>query len=612
MSDIILYMAADYEAVKFCKRVYTVADIQKLTRRHFAYSCLLADSVVIPAGCYFESDHATNLVDAYHVLFKPNDSARAIAGLSIGDNRESFYDDIRIKADWFPASYSFSDSERMSMLSKRLEDIEPTIRTGKMRNMLTRKILEDIDLKGNSFQTIQQSGFSCKEAEKLVRPLYTIVNEQKYAILPPYIRMEMEKQDKSINKVAQKRWLDFVLFKNYVVSCEEAYLAYCNNPLSLCYDELLKTIYTFKVDYRDTLLFEQFLSLFPLQELVEIEKLSPDRLYQLKRQDKIKHYITCYKEVVEHIREELSFYVLRQDYERIGSVLGKEQNREIDVFKKQFVIENTFEAEALYRAFHKPFLLSRARKTNEFRRWINTRNMDLPLVQILAIIEDDKEGILGAFIKELAVAAEIKHKEEQAKMSKNTILGIINIKPKQVIKEGKNSPHQNAVNDSKTMGKVASDTSLTDAKPPIKERLSRRRFAIALSFPGEHRDFVECVADILSNCFGRERILYDKYHQIEFSRVNLDLHLLKLYSEESDIVVVFLCDEYDKKPWCGIEWRAIRRLLNDKSAQSRIMPIKIGGGMVEGLSGSTDGWLPAENMTPDEVAVCIIKRYNMM
>lgn len=612
MSDIILYMAADYEAVKFCERVYTVTDIQRLTRRHFAYSCLLADSVVIPAGCYFESDHATNLVDTYHVLFKPNGGTRAIAALSIGDNRESFYDDIRIKADWFPASYSFSDSERMSALSRRLEDIEPTIRTGKMRSILTGKILADIGQKGNSFQTIQQSGFSCKEAEKLVRPLYTMVNEQKYAILPPYIRMEMDKQDKSINEVAQKRWLDFVLFKNYVVSCEEAYLAYCNNPLSLCYDELFKRIYTFKVDYRDTLLFEQFLSLFPLQELVAIEKLSPDRLYQLKRQDKIKHYIACYKEVVEHIKEELSFYVLRQDYERIGNVFGKEQIREINAFKKEFVIENAYEAEVLYRAFHKPFLRSRVRRISEFRRWIYTRNMDLPLVQILAILEDDKQGILPAFIKELAITTEIKHKEERTKMNKNTIMGIINYRPKQVIKDGKSLLDQSPVRGSKDTGKGASDAAQTNAKPPIKKRLNSRRFAIALSFPGEHRDFVEGVADILSNYFGRERILYDKYHQVEFSQVNLDLHLQKLYSEESDIVVVFLCDEYDKKPWCGIEWRAIRRLLNDKNAQSRIMPIKIGGGMIEGLSGSTDGWLPAENMTSDEVAVCIIKRYNMM
>lgn len=612
MSDTILYMAADYEALKFCDQIYTPTDIQRLIVRHFTYSYLLADKVVIPVGCYFESDFATNLVDTYHVLFKPNAGAKAMAGLSIGDNRESFYDDIRIKADWFPASYSFSDSERMSVLSKRIHDIEPTIRTGKMRSKLTQKILSDIGQKGHSFQTIQQSGFSREETEKLVQPLYTMVHEQKFAILPPYIRMEMEKQDDRLDKVSQKRWLDFVLFKNYVVSCEEAYFAYCNNPLSLCYDERFKTIYTFKVDYRDTLLFKQFLSLFPLQELVGIEKLSPESLFKLKQQDKIKHYIACYKEVIARIEEILSFFIPSQSYEEIGRVFKQEQNRETEAFKKRFVVENTYEAEVLYRAFHKPFLMSQARKIIEFRRWINMRNMDLPMVRILSILEDEKQGILPAFINELAIVTAVKHREEKAKMSKNNIFGIININPKQVIKDSKNRSNHTPSRDNKTIDQDANSPAFTNTKPPIPKRISGRRFAIALSFPGEHRSFVEGVANVLSNYFGREKILYDKYHMAEFAQVNLDLHLQKLYSEESDLVAVFLCNEYDNKPWCGVEWRAIRRLLNVKDMQSRIMPIRIDDGEIEGLSSSTDGWLPAEDMSSDEVATCIIKRYNML
>ncbi|MGH8550574.1 MAG: hypothetical protein ACRERU_18620 [Methylococcales bacterium] len=43
-----------------------------------------------------------------------------------------------------------------------------------------------------------------------------------------------------------------------------------------------------------------------------------------------------------------------------------------------------------------------------------------------------------------------------------------------------------------------------------------RRFDIALSFPREHRDFVENVAGYLAARSGKERVLYDKYHDAEF------------------------------------------------------------------------------------------------
>jgi hypothetical protein len=38
---------------------------------------------------------------------------------------------------------------------------------------------------------------------------------------------------------------------------------------------------------------------------------------------------------------------------------------------------------------------------------------------------------------------------------------------------------------------------------------SSRRFDIALSFPGEHRGFVEQVAGQLAATFDRDRLLYD-------------------------------------------------------------------------------------------------------
>jgi len=44
-----------------------------------------------------------------------------------------------------------------------------------------------------------------------------------------------------------------------------------------------------------------------------------------------------------------------------------------------------------------------------------------------------------------------------------------------------------------------------------------KRFQIALSFPGEHRGFVERVADFLSAKTGRDRVLYDRYYEAELA-----------------------------------------------------------------------------------------------
>lgn len=86
---------------------------------------------------------------------------------------------------------------------------------------------------------------------------------------------------------------------------------------------------------------------------------------------------------------------------------------------------------------------------------------------------------------------------------------------------------------------------------------ARRRFRVALSFPGEHRNRVESIAILLTQHIARQQILYDRWHSAEFSRPNLDVYLTKLYHDESDLIVVFLCAEYEKKERRnGVGWKA--------------------------------------------------------
>src|SRR6266478_8365189 len=80
--------------------------------------------------------------------------------------------------------------------------------------------------------------------------------------------------------------------------------------------------------------------------------------------------------------------------------------------------------------------------------------------------------------------------------------------------------------------------------PPASKRRrikKGKRFRVAFSFAGEKRDFVSKVAALLADHFGKDAVLYDKFHEAEFSRARLGRYLPKLYHEESELVVVVLC-----------------------------------------------------------------------
>ncbi|MBN2241510.1 MAG: hypothetical protein JW793_02375, partial [Acidobacteria bacterium] len=144
-----------------------------------------------------------------------------------------------------------------------------------------------------------------------------------------------------------------------------------------------------------------------------------------------------------------------------------------------------------------------------------------------------------------------------------------------------------------------------------KEKYSaEKRFAVALSFPGEYRKFVERVAELLANRFSKDRILYDKYHEAEFARPDLDIYLPALYKDQSELIVIFLCPEYRVKRWCKLEWRFIRQLISSAD-QGRIMLLSFGepGNMTDLGILPGDGHLNISGRNPDETAELIIQRF---
>ncbi|MDJ0702624.1 MAG: GTP-binding protein [Leptolyngbyaceae cyanobacterium MO_188.B28] len=145
----------------------------------------------------------------------------------------------------------------------------------------------------------------------------------------------------------------------------------------------------------------------------------------------------------------------------------------------------------------------------------------------------------------------------------------------------------------------------TEERPPE----TRKRFDIALSFPGEYRDFVKIVAEELAGELGRDRIFYDAYYQAELARPNLDTYLQGIYHDQAELVVVFLCAEYERKEWCGLELRAVRDLLKQKKT-AEIMLIRFDNTEIPGIF-SIDGYVNAEDHEPLEMADLIAQRLRL-
>jgi hypothetical protein len=131
------------------------------------------------------------------------------------------------------------------------------------------------------------------------------------------------------------------------------------------------------------------------------------------------------------------------------------------------------------------------------------------------------------------------------------------------------------------------------------------RFQVALSFAGEQRWIVSQVAGKLAAALGRDQIFYDKYHEAELARPDLDLHLQQIYLD-SGLLVVFLSADYERKEWCGLEWRVVRDLIKRKSSD-QIMLIRFDDAPISGLLG-IDGFINIKGRKPGEIADLILER----
>ena len=104
----------------------------------------------------------------------------------------------------------------------------------------------------------------------------------------------------------------------------------------------------------------------------------------------------------------------------------------------------------------------------------------------------------------------------------------------------------------------------------------------------------------------RRSIFYHKNFEAELSRPDLDIYLQDIYGKQSELVVVFLSANYEKKQWTGLEWRALRELIKQREGYA-VMPIRFDETHIPGQF-STDGYSSAAGRDPEEIADLILDR----
>jgi len=144
-----------------------------------------------------------------------------------------------------------------------------------------------------------------------------------------------------------------------------------------------------------------------------------------------------------------------------------------------------------------------------------------------------------------------------------------------------------------------------------KQNLKNAQFKVAVSFPGEKRTYVENTVDALAKRIGSENIFYDDWYKAQLAQTGIDTILQNVYNNQTELVVVFLCKEYNEKDWCKIEWRATKDLINTKESD-KVMLLTFDYEKIDGLYISTDGMLDLQKHTEQEVAQLIEERLSFL
>jgi hypothetical protein len=129
-------------------------------------------------------------------------------------------------------------------------------------------------------------------------------------------------------------------------------------------------------------------------------------------------------------------------------------------------------------------------------------------------------------------------------------------------------------------------------------------FDVALSFAGEQRDYVRAVASELAK--HSIRVFFDEDNEIALWGKNLAEELQRIYMTASNVVVMFVSEDYARKSWPIHERQsAVARAINER--REYILPARFDNTMLPGLDPSLS-YLPLQNRPPAKLAENIMAK----
>lgn len=140
------------------------------------------------------------------------------------------------------------------------------------------------------------------------------------------------------------------------------------------------------------------------------------------------------------------------------------------------------------------------------------------------------------------------------------------------------------------------------------------RFTVAFSLAGEQRELVRPVATEVERILDEQTVFYYEWYQHWTAGLDSDLLLQRIYGEQTELVVLCVCETYGEKSWTQIEHRAIRARWSQLTVSDAqvVLPLRVGEGNIPGIFSTTSIVPDIRNLTPTESAELIIARLNMI
>jgi hypothetical protein len=136
--------------------------------------------------------------------------------------------------------------------------------------------------------------------------------------------------------------------------------------------------------------------------------------------------------------------------------------------------------------------------------------------------------------------------------------------------------------------------------------ITTHQFDVGLSFPGEARPLVAGIASELNSMLGHDAYFYDANYTSQLAGPGLDRLLQDIYRNRCKLIVVFIGTDYQKKDWCGLEFRVIEEIILKRDLD-RVMYVRIDDGEVAGVF-ATDGYIDARQYDAATIARFIQER----